>query len=173
MNLFILAFYNVFFTIFFNEKDICGLLKRLHMAYNVSSLYFSLAAAKQRRIIKSGTVFSNPVLLYEDLLKGRTLTSQRYVSHHDKSAVAHQKAMDIGGSVRMLDRSMLQWVDPLKDKRKGKYKHTQKRLSEPSGTGDRKGNELKRSGSEEGAGSTQADSERYRGIAQVHLAKQT
>ncbi len=41
---------------------------------------FSLSLTKQRLIIRSGAIFSNPCLLYGDLASGRKLSKQRYTS---------------------------------------------------------------------------------------------
>ncbi|KAI0243026.1 DNA annealing helicase and endonuclease ZRANB3 [Lamellibrachia satsuma] len=66
----------------------------------------SLALNKRRVIVKSGEIFLNPCLLYEELKSGRTASKQRYTTKAEVAAMTLSKASKVGGSVRVISRSM-------------------------------------------------------------------
>ena len=58
---------------YFNEKQIRN---------NFSKIFFlhSLTATKRRMVIRSGAVFTNPCLLYQDIRTGKKPSKERYTS---------------------------------------------------------------------------------------------
>ncbi|ELT88125.1 hypothetical protein CAPTEDRAFT_113875 [Capitella teleta] len=66
----------------------------------------SLSVAKQRMVIRHGEPFLNPVLLYEEQLKGgRKLTNQRYLTKANLASAAAEKAKSVNGTLRLISRS--------------------------------------------------------------------
>lgn len=55
---------------------------------NAATSPYSLALNKRRVIVKSGEIFLNPCLLYEELKSGRTASKQRYTTKVSKADVA-------------------------------------------------------------------------------------
>ncbi|XP_052770121.1 DNA annealing helicase and endonuclease ZRANB3-like [Mya arenaria] len=76
----------------------------LRLAQRFVREWSSLSETKCRLLVKSCRPFISPLQEYERLRSCKTLNQQRYKTKSDVSSAAQQKAKDIGGTVRLLNK---------------------------------------------------------------------